>query len=215
MNILLIDSSSGNIEFSCFSEGKFIINEALPPGKNADMLIFFMKNAFNKTGIELEDIRYVSLSNGPGSFTGLRIGSAIAKGICYCTHSKLIEINSLDIIANKYTGGKKIISMIFSGMRTLEFYYCEYEKINGKLLRVSEYQSDKLENILKEGYDVVLNEKIREDIIKEFNITIPDLSEISNSHSHIELTLEAIKEGKFGNFNISEPFYMSEFIPKI
>lgn len=179
------------------------------------MLIFFMKNAFNKTGIELEDIRYVSLSNGPGSFTGLRIGSAIAKGICYCTHSKLIEINSLDIIANKYTGGKKIISMIFSGMRTLEFYYCEYEKINGKLLRVSEYQSDKLENILKEGYDVVLNEKIREDIIKEFNITIPDLSEISNSHSHIELTLEAIKEGKFGNYNISEPFYMSEFIPKI
>lgn len=105
--------------------------------------------------------------------------------------------------------------MIFSGMRTLEFYYCEYEKINGKLLRVSEYQSDKLENILKEGYDVVLNEKIREDIIKEFNITIPDLSEISNSHSHIELTLEAIKEGKFGNYNISEPFYMSEFIPKI
>lgn len=215
MNILLIDSSSGIIEFSYFSEGKFIINEVLPTGKNADMLICFIKKAFNKIGIELEDIRYVSLSNGPGSFTGLRIGSAIAKGICFCTLCKLIEINTLDIIANKYNGGKKIISMIFSKMRSHEFYFCEYEKIDGKLIKVSEYQSDKIENILKRGYDVVLNEKIREDIFKEFNFIIPDLSEVSNSISHIELTLEAIKEGKFSNFNISEPFYMSEFIPKI
>ena len=149
MNILLIDSSSGIIEFSYFSEGKFIINEVLPTGKNADMLICFIKKAFNKIGIELEDIRYVSLSNGPGSFTGLRIGSAIAKGICFCTLCKLIEINTLDIIANKYNGGKKIISMIFSKMRSHEFYFCEYEKIDGKLIKVSEYQSDKIRKYFK------------------------------------------------------------------
>lgn len=218
MNILLIDSSSKTIEFSYYSEGKFIINETLPSDKNADMLIYFIKNSFNKRNIDLKEIRFVSLSNGPGSFTGLRIGSAIAKGICFCTDSKLIEISTLDIIANKFPGGKKVISMIFSGMRSGEFYYCEYEKINEKLIRLSGYKKDKFEKISKDGYYLVINEKIKEDFIKEFNITITEISELSdlsNSNSHLELALESIKNGVFSNYNDSEPFYMTEFVPKI
>lgn len=215
MNILLIDTSSAKIEFSYFEDKKFKIKEVLPPENNADMLIYFIKKSFNEKGINLNDIGYVSLSNGPGSFTGLRIGSAIAKGICFCTGSKLIEISTLDIIANKFNGDKKIISMIFSNLRTTEFYYCEYEKIDGNLIRLSDYKKDLPENILKNGYEFVVNEKDHKNVFNIFNIKFSDLSEIPNSDSHLELTLESIKKRVFSNYNISEPLYMNEFIPKI
>lgn len=213
LNILLLDTSSKKIEFSYIKDGLLLINERLPESENADMLIYHVKKTFNDKGIELKDIRYVSLSNGPGSFTGLRIGSAIAKGICYCTGSKLIEISSLDILANKYSGENNVISIIFSNTRTSEFYYCGYGRKDGKLIRLSDYKKDKPDDIFKDGYDIVADEYINNDHFREFEINVKDLSGISNSESQLDLTTEAIENGMFSNFNTSEPFYMNEFIP--
>ena len=212
-NILLLDTSSKKIEFSYIKDGLLLINERLPESENADMLIYHVKKTFNDKGIELKDIRYVSLSNGPGSFTGLRIGSAIAKGICYCTGSKLIEISSLDILANKYSGENNVISIIFSNTRTSEFYYCGYGRKDGKLIRLSDYKKDKPEDIFKDGFDIVADEYINNDHFREFEINVKDLSGNSNSESQLDLTTEAIENGIFSNFNTSEPFYMNEFIP--
>ncbi len=214
-NILLLDTSSKTIEFSYQKDGLFLISERLPQSENADMLIFHIAKLFNEKSIDLKDIRYVSLSNGPGSFTGLRIGSAIAKGICFCSESKLIEISSLDILANKYNGAKKVISVIFSNTKTSEFYFCEYEKKDGKLIRLSDYKKDKPEFIFKDGYDIVINEEINTKLFREFENNIRDLSGISNSESQSDLTMYAIENGIFSDYNISEPFYMNDFIPNI
>lgn len=218
MSILLLDTSSKKIEFSFWRNGNLILKEELPPDENADMLIYYLKKTFVERMIKLQDIRYVSLSNGPGSFTGLRIGSAIAKGICYCTGSKLIEINTLDLIANKYNGSSKVISMIFSNTRTSEFYYCEYEKINGKLARLSEYKKDIFSEIPAEGFIYVVNDNSIGNFInfiKGSDKDIKDLSDPANSVSQLELTMEYIEGGEFSNYKNSEPFYMNDFIPKI
>ena len=50
-------------------------------------------------GLNLKDIDAVAVTEGPGSYTGLRIGLASAKGICYALHKPLILINTLDVLA--------------------------------------------------------------------------------------------------------------------
>lgn len=214
MGILLIESSSKKIEFGYADFEKIMFKEELASDNNADTLIYFIKKSFEENNINFKEIEVISLSNGPGSFTGLRIGSAIAKGICFALCCKLIEIPTLDIIANKFKSDKKIISLIFSNTKTLEFYYCEYEYKFGKLKKISDYKTDTINNIMKEDSDFIINEQTKEDIGIDYINKLKDVSGISNIESLFELTLCYIEEKKFSEYRTSEPFYMMEFVPK-
>lgn len=166
--------------------------------------------------IPFKDIDVVSLSNGPGSFTGLRIGSAIAKGICFSTGAKLVEIVTLDIIAGMHKSPNEYAAVIYSGMRTGEFYYAVYTN-EGKLMRIGDYASDTLDVILKRTKDIVINEKIDfsenfEDVSKEMNVFDVGSDMI---REQLELTMEKIERSEFSDISTSEPFYMQEFKPLV
>ncbi|MDQ3020678.1 MAG: tRNA (adenosine(37)-N6)-threonylcarbamoyltransferase complex dimerization subunit type 1 TsaB [Bacteroidota bacterium] len=213
MGILLIETSSKKIEFGYAIQDKVIFKEQVDSNHNADTLVYFIKKSFAKNKIDFSEIEFVSLSNGPGSFTGLRIGSAIAKGICFASGNKLIEIPTLDIIANKYKSDKRVISLIFSNTRALEFYYCEYEFDSGKLKRISDYKIDLIENIININAEFVINENIKENIPEQFMNKLIDVSADTYIYSMLELTKNYITESKFSDYKLSEPFYMKEFIP--
>lgn len=214
MGILLIDSSAKKIEFGFQKNNELILNKTLDSKDNADTLSFYIQKAFIETDISFDEIEVVSLSNGPGSFTGLRISSAIAKGICFAKGSKLVEISTLDIIANKFKNSGKVTSLIFSNSRTNEFYFCEYEIEPGSFKRISEYRIDFIENIFSESdTKYLINESLGENIPEKFREILTDVSEISGIKSLAELTEKAVSKGKFTDFKISQPFYMKEFIP--
>lgn len=214
MGILLIDSSAKKIEFGFLKNNELILNETLDSKDNADTLSFHIKTAFEKTDISFDEIEVVSLSNGPGSFTGLRISSAIAKGICFAKGSKLVEISTLDIIANKFKNSGKVTSLIFSNSRTNEFYFCEYEIEPGSIKRISEYGIDFIENIVSDSdTNYLINESLGENIPEKFREILTDVSEISGIKSQAELAEKAISSGKFTDFKTSQPFYMKDFIP--
>lgn len=224
MGILLIDSSSLKIEFGFAGDNKILFSKVLDPGYNADTLTYFIREAFTDNGVDFKEIEYTGLSNGPGSFTGLRIGSAIAKGICFALGSKLIEIPTLDVIANKFCmenkdevihSGKKLTALIFSNSRTGEFYYCTYEFISGRINRISDYGIDNLENIMKRGDFFILNEKFSGSIDKEFHHRLTDVSAKPVIESLFQLVCESIRKNNFSDFRKSEPFYIKEFVPKI
>ena len=211
MNILLIDSSSGNIEFALYENNKISINKKLDSEINADSLIYELLKELGSSNRLIKDVDVVSLSNGPGSFTGLRIGSAIAEGICFANNCKLVEIPTLDIIANKYKNDGELIALIFSNSRTQEFYFAEYKNEKGKMSRTSDYSVKRLEDINMDNKVIIVNEKTDLHLFENLNIT--DLSEISNIQSHLELTLDNIERSDFSDYKTSEPFYMKKFIP--
>ncbi|MBV6478157.1 MAG: hypothetical protein HGGPFJEG_00905 [Ignavibacteria bacterium] len=215
MGILLLDCSSRKIEFGFFDDHENLHVEAIDNSGITDKLIFSLKNFFSSKDHSFNSIGIIGLSNGPGSFTGLRVSSAIAKGICFSTGCLLTEIISLDIIANKADTDKKIIPLTFSNSKTLEFYYSEFRKTGNELKRLSDYKISKLTDI-KTGDDTVfaINEKINVDLPQTISDKIIDVSGKSNINSLLELTLKNISENRYSDFTESVPFYMKEFVPK-
>ena len=209
MNILLLDTSSKKIEFAYNQKGDFTILKTLEEDKNADDLVYAIKEEFDVQGLNFQEIDYVGLSNGPGSFTGLRIGSAVAKGICAGSSAKLIEVSSLDLIAVKYSEVTKkdgiVTPMIFSNSRTGEFYFAEYKGID----RISDYKIAVLDDIMKTNSDFIINEKT--DYSFPENSGVINLSDTSNMQSLYNISKKLIEEGKISDYGRSEPFYMKRF----
>lgn len=216
MKILLIETSSNVIEFGYAEDNRILTQKRLNEGENADTIVYYIKKEFDEKIFNVKEIDVVSISNGPGSFTGIRIGSAISKGICFALNCKLIEIITLDIIANKYrlknnirNSEKIIMSLIYSNMKTKEYYAGNYKVENNRLIKIKDYQVKKLEELEMQKSIMVANELKDED--RDFGIGI--LGEVSSIPSQLDLTLEKIKENLFSDPRTSEPFYLKEFIP--
>jgi tRNA threonylcarbamoyladenosine biosynthesis protein TsaB len=218
MKTLLIETSSKIIEFGYAEDNELKIDISLSEEENADTLVYFIKKEFDERKIDIKEINVVSLSNGPGSFTGLRIGSAISKGICFVNGSKLIEVPTLDVIANKYriinsiqNSEKKITSLVFSNLRTREFYLADYEISDGKLTRTSEFLIQSVKEMNPEYRIFVINDIIPDDVKFEFEII--SLKDKSNIPSLFDLTKKLMKNEKFVDYLTSEPLYLKEFVP--
>lgn len=217
MNILLLDCSSKTAGYGFAKDGEMVFERSLPGSRNADSLLFEIREDFSKRGLEFKDIDIVSLSNGPGSFTGLRIGSAIAKGICLALDAKLVEVVTLDIIAKKHMSDSDFAAVIYSGMVSGEFFYAIYS--NGdRLERKSGYNSEVIGEIVNQTKDIVINEKI--DFRQNFkdvgyNVNNIDVSDSNGLKQQLEITMDKIGKDAFADFRSSEPFYMKEFKPLV
>jgi len=214
LNILLIESSSKSIEFAFSKSGEIAILKKLDSESNADSLIYLIKQEFESAEADLTCLDAVSISNGPGSFTGLRISSAIAKGICFATGSKLTEIPTLDIIAGKYCGGeteKILTALVYSNSRTNEFYAADYSYSKNEVIRISDYYIKKAEDFDAAGRIFLMNED--EEKLSAFNFEVINLSGESNVYSQLALTKKYISENKYSDYRTSEPFYMKNFVP--
>jgi len=214
LNVLLIESSFKSPEFGYVRNGEFIIKKKLDSESNADSLIYEIKSEFIRTGNPFKDIEAVSLSNGPGSFTGLKIGSVIAKGICIATGCKLIEINTLDLVANKYPERSENLSIraaINTNSKSREFYFADYRFEGRNINVISDYGTGTIEEIGGGGIILVLNEKIQESF-PEFTKTV-DVSLLSSAEAQFRLTARKIENNEFTDFEKSEPNYMKRFEP--
>ncbi len=82
----------------------------------------------HKAGYAMKDLDAVAVSIGPGSYTGLRVGLAAAKGFCYALQIPLITVNTLKLIA--YAAKEKAIDLICPVIdaRRMEIFTALYDK---------------------------------------------------------------------------------------
>jgi tRNA threonylcarbamoyladenosine biosynthesis protein TsaB len=71
--------------------------------QHAQLLHTYIVKVLSKHNLKPSDLAAIALSSGPGSYTGLRIGAAAAKGLCYANDIPLIAIPTLDIVAREIT----------------------------------------------------------------------------------------------------------------
>lgn len=82
---------------------------------HGENLTLFIQEVIDLEGVNMKDLNAVSVSSGPGSYTGLRIGVSTAKGLCYALSIPLISIDTLTSMAQDESikdESKSICSMI-------------------------------------------------------------------------------------------------------
>jgi tRNA threonylcarbamoyladenosine biosynthesis protein TsaB len=100
MKLLLIDTALEQATISIAEDKKLIDSIKSSDQKNhASFIQQAIKDLLEGNKISTNDIDVIAVNNGPGSYTGLRVGLSTAKGLCYGLNKKLVLINTLELIA--------------------------------------------------------------------------------------------------------------------
>src|SRR5688572_10183430 len=98
--ILSLETSAKVCSVAIHDDAKLITTSEIHiEQSHASKLAVLVDEVKTKAGIELNQLSAVAVSSGPGSYTGLRIGTSTAKGLCYALNIPLISIGSLELLA--------------------------------------------------------------------------------------------------------------------
>lgn len=98
--ILCIDTAGEQGMLLLMQQGECVAMRSNPEQQtHAAFLQPAIADMLQQTGIAMKDVQAVAVSNGPGSYTGLRVGLAAAKGLCFALNIRLITLGTLDIMA--------------------------------------------------------------------------------------------------------------------
>lgn len=98
--IILLETATDSCS-AALADGERMIAEkyANVPKAHATLLARFTEEILKENNLTAQDCAAVAVSEGPGSYTGLRVGASLAKGICYGANLPLIGVNTLAVIA--------------------------------------------------------------------------------------------------------------------
>ena len=115
---------------------------------HSERLIPSIDRLFKETGKRLKECQVVCVSIGPGSFTGLRIGLATAKGLAFAADKPIVGISTLDILASGIPFARFPICPIIDA-RKKEVFTSIYEWHNLDLIRLEPEMAIKPESLIK------------------------------------------------------------------
>lgn len=124
--ILSIETSSTVCSAALHEKGELLAHrEELLPQSAASLLTPLIDSLFLDSGLAKTSIQAVAVSAGPGSYTGLRIGVATGKGICYALGIPLISIDSLYVLAQALQPRHEAVLLCpMIDARRMEVYTC-------------------------------------------------------------------------------------------
>jgi tRNA threonylcarbamoyladenosine biosynthesis protein TsaB len=101
VRILSIETSTSVCSVAVHSDGKLqSLSELSESGAHAERLVLLVEEVLEKAEIGFQDLDAIAVSEGPGSYTGLRIGVSTAKGLAFGLGKPLIGVNTLQALAS-------------------------------------------------------------------------------------------------------------------
>ncbi len=154
MLILAIDTSTNAGTVALYSSESGLVGEISINIKktHSENIMVAIDNLLKLTEKTIQDVDKFAVSIGPGSFTGIRIGVAAAKGLAYSTGKTIAGINELDAIAHGAAETDCEIIPIIDA-RKERGYYCCYKYENGKIVRKDEYGVGEIREYLEDKKD--------------------------------------------------------------
>jgi tRNA threonylcarbamoyladenosine biosynthesis protein TsaB len=128
--ILSLDTSSTSCSVALHADGKLVaLAEIFQDQLHGARLAVMIQQVLENAGVELAALSAVAVTSGPGSYTGLRIGTSTAKGICFALNIPLISHDSLVVMAHaasKRVAGRLILCPMLDARR-MEVYCALYD----------------------------------------------------------------------------------------
>ena len=147
MVILGIESSAPSASVAVVKDGKLLSEMFLNVGLTHSVtLLPLIKQAVEGAGMSVSDIDAVAVSNGPGSFTGVRIGVSTAKGIAQPENKICVPVSTLETIAYPLTDSECVAVSVMDA-RCQQVYCALFDCSNSEMKRITEDDAISLDNL--------------------------------------------------------------------
>lgn len=218
--LLNIDTASENAHVSLAKDGEVLhILHSESQKEHASFLQAAIQQLLHTTGIQLKEIDAVAVTAGPGSYTGLRVGFASAKGLCYALKKPFITIGTLEVLAAsalalpEAAAQEKILFCPMMDARRMEVFTAVYHQdltvhTQPCALILNELSFEKELSKNKILFFGSGSEKWKQ-LCKHPNALFSHVSISAESFS--KSTNLQFSEKKFTELAYSEPFYLKEF----
>ena len=216
--ILNLETATKNCSVSISQHGKTILCKEIAESgySHAERLHVFIEECLKESNITFKDLSAIAVSQGPGSYTGLRIGVSTAKGLCFALDLPLIAIDTLQVLASQLTITEGVIIPMIDARR-MEVYSAIY---NSNYEKTREVQAQILtENSFLEIADTIhfvgdCSEKAKtvltnSNFIFHEEIVYPSANEMS------ELSFKKFQDSNFEDVAYFEPYYLKDFMTTV
>ena len=213
--ILNIETATKNCSVALSKDGRTIAIRELSEQNfsHAEKLHVFIEELFAESHLKLQDLSAIAVSQGPGSYTGLRIGVSAAKGLCYALSIPLIAVDTLEILARKINiSNGTILPMIDA--RRLEVYSAFFDSNYAKIRETKAEVID--ENSFQEELEILhligdgamkFKEILTDEKFKYYpEIQFPSATEMSL------ISFQKFQNKQFEDVAYFEPFYLKDFV---
>ncbi|MFZ6024204.1 MAG: tRNA (adenosine(37)-N6)-threonylcarbamoyltransferase complex dimerization subunit type 1 TsaB [Bacteroidota bacterium] len=173
-------------------------------------------SVIQQSGITLADIDAVAVTGGPGSYTGLRVGMATAKGICFSLEKPLIVINTLEVMAIAAIEKANKESQLFCPLidaRRMEVFTAIYDRsLQNRLLPQAMALEQQSFAAFLDTAIVQFSGSGMEKLSKISGHPNARFVEVQHNAAHLSsLSLKAFTHKDFADLAYCEPFYLKAF----
>jgi len=186
------------------------------PKKHASVTAPYIEEILDEAGLTIGDCDAVAVSEGPGSYTGLRVGVSTAKGLCFGASKPLIGINTLQILAMQGLGKADLIVPMIDARR-MEVY-CSTFDINGTPLSETKaliLDSKSFKDELSSGTVLFIGNGVAKfkSVIDSPNALFEECCPLAESMARP--AIDSLQKKEFKDVAYFEPFYLKEFVAGI
>ena len=128
--ILNIESATDICSIAISRDKEILALREIVGNSHAEKMTLLINECLEVSGLKINDLDAVAISNGPGSYTSLRIGASTAKGVCYATDLPLIAVDTLESLAMAAYNEAKDETALYCPMidaRRMEVYTTLYQ----------------------------------------------------------------------------------------
>ena len=211
--ILSIETSTRSCSVALSLNGELVnsIEEVSEQYSHSEQLTVFIEELLLNENIKVIDLDAIAISSGPGSYTGLRIGTSTAKGLCYACGIPLIAIPTLDAMAEGMKNNYPDIQLCpMIDARRMEVYCAVYYSSLASSVEAKVINEDSLK-VLSQGSVLFFGDGANkcQNILSHPNANF-ELG-IYPSASDMILAENKYKNKKFEDLAYFEPFYLKPF----
>ena len=215
--ILHIDTTTKKCSVALAQDGELMIQKELLSEEfsHSEQLHPFIEEVLKESGLKSSPLSAIAISKGPGSYTGLRIGVAAAKGLCFALDLPLIALNTLEIMVQPYEVSPYSFIIPMLDARRMEVYTAIFDETKKWI------QETMAEVLTENTFTSIVNEQscliIGDGAIK-FKTLHPKINASYTNEIHypvakdmITLAWKKFNAKEFEDLAYFEPFYLKDF----
>lgn len=213
--ILQIETSTKNCSVALSENGQTILCKEIAESgySHAEKLHVFIEEIIQEVNVAYSDIAAIAVSQGPGSYTGLRIGVSAAKGLAYALNIPLIAVDTLESLARKITIQDGVIIPMIDARRMecyttiLDSNYQKLREVASEIISMDSFNDiDGRIHLLGDGAPKCKIVLEGEKYVFHDSILFPSATEMS------VVAFDKFQNKDFVDVAYFEPFYLKDFI---